>query len=76
MTLIIDNIIPIHAKKGETLEITVHFLIDESGNYGHGLQFSSEFNRNESVSEIYKDTYQLSATKTGMYYSHWLQNRR
>ncbi|MDZ5606763.1 hypothetical protein U2I54_06525 [Bacillus pseudomycoides] len=63
-----EHKIPIRAQKGETIEINVQFLPVENRSYGHGLHFSSEFNRIESVSEINEDTYQLSATKTGTYY--------
>lgn len=57
--------IPIYAKEGAIIEMNVQFLVGGNGGYGHGLHFSSEFNRSESVSEIKTDTYQLAATKTG-----------
>ncbi|PGC29286.1 hypothetical protein COM11_13970 [Bacillus pseudomycoides] len=63
-----EHKIPIRAQKGEALEINVQFLIEENGNYGHGLRFSSEFSRSEPVSEINENTYLLSVTKAGTYY--------
>ncbi|MEI4622707.1 hypothetical protein KFD70_03360 [Bacillus pfraonensis] len=63
-----EHKIPIHAQKGEALEINIQFLIEENRNYGHGLRFSSEFSRSEPVSEINENTYLLSVTKTGTYY--------
>ncbi|MEN1936789.1 hypothetical protein AAIE21_14615 [Paenibacillus sp. 102] len=52
-----EHKIPIQAQKGQTIEMNVQFLIEETGNYGHGLRFSSEFNKSESVSEIEENTY-------------------
>lgn len=61
--------IPIHVKKGETIEVNVNFLITENSAYqGYSTYFSSEFNKYEPLSELSDGTYELSPSKTGTYY--------
>ncbi|MDA2384396.1 hypothetical protein PDN41_22065 [Bacillus cereus] len=61
--------IPVHAKKGETIEVNVNFLINENSNYkGSSTYFASEFNKREPFFILGDDTYELSPNKTGTYY--------
>ncbi|EJP86973.2 hypothetical protein [Bacillus cereus] len=61
--------IPIHVKKGETIEVNVNFLITENSAYqGYSTYFSSEFNKYEPMSILSNDTYELSPNRTGTYY--------